>query len=168
MPSWIDVNRLPTDERSALENILDAQRIGLIRKVEDLSDDAARKTPSASTLSLLALIKHATIWEQRWFEYLVAGRKLPDGWPEVEPAEPDADFALADADTVESCIADYRAQIEKSKAITATTPLDARGTRPDLADCNLRYVMLHLIQETARHAGHADIIRESLDGTTGI
>jgi hypothetical protein len=106
---------LPQSEREALETFLDAQRTGLIRKVEGVGDELGRQAPTASSLSLI-----------------------------------------------------YRAQIEKSKVIAAATDLDARCTRPDLVDCNLRYVMFHLIEETARHAGHADIIRETLDGARGL
>lgn len=73
-----------------------------------------------------------------------------------------------ESDTVAGCIALYRQQIEKSKAITATTDLDPLIARSDLIECNLRYVMFHMIEETARHAGHADIIRETFDGTRGI
>jgi hypothetical protein len=151
-----------------LENFLDAQRAGLIRKVEGISDELGRQAPTASSLSLIGLVKHAATWEQRWFQLAVAGRPLPDGWPEILPEPRDADLIVSETDTVADSIALYRAQIEKSKAITAATDLDARCTRPDLVDCNLRYVMFHMIEETARHAGHADIIRETLDGSRGL
>ena len=65
MASWITVSRTPTSEFGALQNVLDAQRIGLIRKVEDVSDELARQAPTVSSLSLLGLIKHAVTWEQR-------------------------------------------------------------------------------------------------------
>lgn len=168
MASWITVNRTPTSEIEGLQNILDAQRVGLIRKIEDVSDELARQTPTASSLSLLGLIKHSTTWEQRWFQAVVAGRVMPDGWPEVEPEPEDADFDVSDLDTVADCLAAYRKQIERSNEIAATTALDTVCARTDIVECNLRYVMLHMIEETARHAGHADIIRETLDGTRGI
>jgi hypothetical protein len=168
MPSWITVSRTPTSEYAALENMLDAQRIGLIRKIEGVSDDLARQAPTASSLSLLGLIKHAVTWEQRWFQGIMAGRQLPDRWPDVLPEPRDADLVVDDSDTVAQWITTYRECIATSNAITAAMELDAPGTRPDLVECNLRYVLLHMITETARHAGHADIIRETLDGSRGI
>jgi hypothetical protein len=65
-------------------------------------------------------------------------------------------------------IAVYREHIETSKAIAVALGLDASSARPDLIECNVRYVLFHMIEETARHAGHADIIRETLDGSRGI
>ena len=162
------VKLTPQSEREALENMLEAQRIGLIRKVEDVSDELARQAPTASSLSLLGLVKHAATWEQRWFQAIMAGKQLPDRWPEVMPEPHDADLIASASDTVSHWIAVYREQFEASDAIIAAMDLDTPCARPDLIECNLRYVLLHMIAETARHAGHADIIRETLDGTRGI
>jgi uncharacterized damage-inducible protein DinB len=159
---------MPASERDGLVNILDAQRVGLVRKVEDVSDASARESPTVSSLSLLGLLKHAATWEHRWFHVIMAGEASPDGWPEVQPEPHDADFVVASGDTVADLLADYRAQIAKSNAIIASRQLDDACVRSDLVECNLRYVLLHMIEETARHAGHADIIRETLDGTRGI
>ena len=147
---------------------LDAQREGLIRKIEGVPDALARQAPTASSLSLLGLVKHAATWERRWFEGIVAGRELADGWPEVLPEPRDADLMVDESDTVEHWVASYRSQIEHSRAVVASLDLDSPCARQDIIECNLRYVMFHMIQETARHAGHADIIRETLDGSTGI
>ncbi len=168
MPSHIEVATSPIDERTALINVLDAQRIGLIRKVEDVDDVAARRTPTASSLCLLALLKHATTWEERWFAVIMAGRSADDEWPEVLPDPLDADLVVDENDAVEEWLARYRARIEESNEIAVSMKLDAACARPDLIECNLRYTLLHMIAETARHAGHADIVRESLDGSTGI
>ena len=168
MASEMTVSLMPTSERDALVNFLDAQRVGLIRKVEDVDDEQARQTPTVSALSLLGLVKHATTWEHRWFEVIAAGRPSPVGWPEVVPEPRDAELFLTVDDTVDRWIAAYRAQLETSNAIVATMDLDELCARTDVVECNLRYVLLHMIEETARHAGHADIIRETLDGTTGI
>lgn len=147
---------------------LDAQREGLIRKIEGLDDALARAAPTASPLSLLGLVKHAATWEQRWFQVIMAGRELPDGWPEVLPEPSDADMMVDESGTVEGWVAAYREQIAQSHAVVASMDLDSPCARTDIIECNLRYVMFHMIQETARHAGHADIIRETLDGSTGI
>ena len=155
-------------EREALETNLDAQREGLIRKIEGVADAMARQAPTASSLSLLGLVKHAVTWERRWFEVIMAGRELPDGWPEVLPEPRDADLLVDESDTVDHWVASYREQIEQSRAVVASMDLDSPCARQDIIECNVRYVMFHMIQETARHAGHADIIRETLDGSTGI
>lgn len=74
----------PTCERDALTAFLDGQRSALMRKVQGLSEADVRRGPTASSLSLLALLKHSAIWEERWFQGVVAGQPLADGWPEQE------------------------------------------------------------------------------------
>jgi hypothetical protein len=155
-------------ERDALGGFLDRQRDALIRKVHGVSDADARRAPTASALSLLGLLKHSTVWEERWFRGVVAGRSLADGWPDHESSIPDEDFVVGDEDTVELWVARYREAAETSRSISAAMDLNAACARPDVVDCNLRMVLLHLIEETARHAGHADIIRETLDGSRGM
>ncbi|MGY4935727.1 mycothiol transferase, partial [Streptomyces sp. 900116325] len=89
--------------------------------------------------------------------------------PEAEvPDWRDEDFRVDEQDTVKHWTAYFEEQVAISREITAGLSLEAPCGRPDLADRNLRWVLLHLIEETARHAGHADIIRESLDGSRGI
>ena len=157
-----------SSERDALGGFLDLQREGLIRKIEGVSDADARRTPAASTLSLLGIVKHCALWERRWFQVVVAGRRFPGEWPEGNYTGMAEDFVVGEQDTVEYWVAGYREQAAVSREITAGLELDAPCARPDLADRNLRWVLLHLIEETARHAGHADIIRETLDGTRGM
>jgi hypothetical protein len=156
-------------EREALNTFLDRQRDALVRKISGVSDADARLAPTASSLSLLGLLKHSTVWEQRWFQgVVVSGRPLPDGWPEHESEVPDEDFLVDADDTVELWITRYRDAADASREIVAAMELDDDCARTDIADCNLRCVMLHTIEETARHAGHADLIRETLDGSRGI
>jgi hypothetical protein len=155
-------------ERDALGGFLDLQRDGLIRKIEGVSDADARRTPTASALSLLGIVKHCALWERRWFQVVVAGQRFPGEWPEGDYTGMAEDFVVGEQDTVEYWVASYREQAAISREITAGIKLDAPCARTDLADRNLRWVLLHLIEETARHAGHADIIRETLDGTRGM
>jgi Protein of unknown function (DUF664) len=157
----------PSTEREALGGFLDLQRDGLIRKIEGVSDAEARSTPTASALSLLGIVKHCALWERRWFQVVVAGRRFPGEWPEVDYTGMAEDFVVGELDTVEHWVASYREQAAISREITTGLELDAPCARTDLAGGNLRWVLLHLIEETARHAGHADIIREALDGTCG-
>jgi Protein of unknown function (DUF664) len=156
------------NERDALRVFLDRQRDALVRKVRDVSDTDARRAPTASSLSMLGLLKHSAVWEERWFQGIVAGRRLADGWPDHESAVPDEDFLVGDGDTVEEWVTRYEAAAETSRQIAASMELGQPCARTDIIDCNLRCVLLHLIEETARHAGHADLIRETLDGSRGM
>lgn len=156
----------PATERDGLLEFLGYQREALVTKLHGLSDAQARLTPTASALSLLSLVKHSAIWERRWFQVVAAGRHFPGEWPERPEAE-DATFRLAASDTVESVVAYYREQVAVSDEILRGGDLAAPCAWPEMAGHNLRWVALHLIEETARHAGHADIIRETIDGTRG-
>jgi hypothetical protein len=153
-------------ERAGLCEFLDMEREALIDKLQGLSDEDARRAPTASSLSLLSLVKHSAIWERRWFQVMVAGRRFPGEWPEVQPPGEDPTFLLTDGDTIESVVADYQEQIAASREIVGSFDLDAPCAWPDFHQ-NVRWVALHMIEETARHAGHADIIRETIDGSRG-
>ncbi|HEX5120411.1 MAG TPA: DinB family protein [Pseudonocardiaceae bacterium] len=156
-----------SNERDALTSFLDKQRDTLIRKARGVSDADARRAPTVSSLSLLGLLKHSAVWEARWFQCILAGHALPDGWPEQRSPIPDQDFVVDDGDTVELLVARYEAAAQVSREIVDGMELDRACARTDIIDANLRYVLLHMIEETARHAGHADIIRETLDGSRG-
>lgn len=157
-----------SNERDALAGFLDRQRDALVRKFRGVSDADARLAPTASSLSLLGLLKHSAAWEARWFQGVLAGRPLPDGWPERKSPIPDEEFLVYDGDTVEQWVARYQDAAETSRQIAAAMELDQSCARTDIIDYNLRGVLLHLIEETARHAGHADIIREAIDGSRGM
>jgi hypothetical protein len=148
-------------ERAGLSEFLDLQREALIEKLQGVSDEDARRAPTASPLSLLSLVKHSAIWERRWFQVVVAGRSFAGEWPHVLPQDENA-FLLTDDDTVDTVVAYYREQVAASQEIVRTTALDAPCAWPEIAG-NLRWVAVHMIEETARHAGHADIIRETID-----
>lgn len=145
--------------------VLDYKREALINRVQGISDAQARLTPTASSLSLLSLVKHSAIWERRWFQVIVAGRRFPSEWPEIRSKDDDATFRLNDEDTVAAVVADYREQIAASNEILRTFDLEAPCALPELAERNLRWVAFHMLEETAHHAGHADIIRECIDGS---
>jgi hypothetical protein len=155
-------------EHEALSGFLDLQRAALVRKVQDVSEADARRAPTVSSLTLLGLVKHAASWERRWVQVVFAGLRLPDEWPEHRMDPGHDDFLLDDSDTVEGCIRRYQHEISLSRSIAASSDLSSPCARPEFAHLNLRWVLLHLIEETARHAGHADIIRESLDGSRGL
>jgi uncharacterized damage-inducible protein DinB len=119
-------------ERDALGGFLDVQRDGLIRKIEGVSDADARRTPTASALSLLGIVKHCALWERRWFQVIAAGRRFPGEWPEGNHTGMAEDFVVDENDTVEQWVAYYREQIEQSRAVAASMDLDTRCPRTDL------------------------------------
>lgn len=150
--------RLEGDERETLHALLQFQRESLVRKVTGVSEEQARMVLVGSGTHLLWLIKHLARAETLWMQIRYAGRSadVPD------------DDIRAD-DTVASAVEAYRRtwQATDSEASAAPT-LDApcRGV-DDGAPANLRWVLMHLLEETARHAGHADVLREMIDGQTG-
>ncbi|MET1074775.1 MAG: DinB family protein [Umezawaea sp.] len=161
MPSFVPP--VP-DERTALLAYLDKQRQGLRNAVRGLADEQLSKVPSASALSLGGLLKHVTRSERRWVQAGLAGLPLPDLWPIVEF---ESDFVLADTDTAEFLLADYESCArETADVLSGVADLGAPCLLPEAAHWSARWVLLHVIEETSRHAGHADIIRESLDGRT--
>lgn len=153
-------------EHETLCEFLGYQREALIGRLDALPEEQARSTPTASALSLLGIVRHSAIWERRWFQVIVAGRRLPGEWPEVRQTNPTT-FVVEDHDSVASVVDDYRSEIEESNRILRAADLDAPCARSDLVDETVRWVALHMVEETARHAGHADIIRETIDGVTG-
>lgn len=150
-------------ERESLEAFLDWQRATIVFKARGLSDaDAAtRLTPSLTTVS--GLIRHLADVERSWFREDFAGEEnIPTIWTAEDP---DIVFRVTAADSLEEIIADYLAACEESRAVCAPASLDDLCKVGDRQ--SLRWLYLHMIEETARHAGHIDILREQLDGFTG-
>lgn len=149
--------RASGDERAVLLTMLRFQRESFASKLDGLDDDAARSSPVPSGTSLLWLAKHVTFAEHIWLQHRVAGEPLARS----NDLEPD--------DTVESVVGALRAAWPALDAIIEGGDLDALIPDPSggADPVDLRYVVHHLVTEVARHAGHADILRELLDGQTG-
>jgi hypothetical protein len=149
--------RLNAGEFETLLGLLQYQRESLISKIAGAGETAARTSPVPSGTTLLWLVKHLAQAETRWLVNRFAG----------EGAELPGDAVLP-RDTVESVIEQYRAASARADAAARTGRLD-EFCRADEAEpaVNLRWVLAHLLEETARHAGHADILRELIDGSTG-
>ena len=156
------------DERTTLEAFLDYYRSAVMAKVRGLSEEDARRRLVSSATTLAGLIKHLRRVEVSWFQHRLA--QIPS---EDLPAlrwiddDPDGDFEVHSNETMESLIADYDAQCELSRQTAAKFQLDEVVPHPYLGEVSMRWIYVHMIEETARHAGHADILREQLDGTTG-
>ncbi|WP_425428061.1 DinB family protein [Allonocardiopsis opalescens] len=154
------------DERTMLNSWLDWHRATVRVKCTGL-DAAAREAPlpGSPLMSAAGLVSHLRWVESYWFEVVMLGR--PARAP-YTPDDPDADFrAGADAPIAE-LLADYERQCELSREIAVGLDLGEHGARPrGESRVTLRYVLVHMIEETARHNGHLDAIRELVDGTTG-
>jgi hypothetical protein len=155
-------------ERVILETFLDLYREVIRNKVSGLSDEGAvrRLVPSATTPG--GIVKHLRWVELNWFQRVLAGRPESDFPPPPwSDEDPDGDFRLEPGETLAQVLADYDAECERSRATAARYSLDDTGTHRRMGATSLRWIYIHMIEETARHAGHADILREQLDGSTG-
>jgi uncharacterized damage-inducible protein DinB len=128
----------------------------VVRKAEGLTDEQARWRPDGALISLLGIVNHLTRVEWRWIDGGMLGRPTERTQAEFTPGP---ELSLAGTLRV------YRDRAVATEAVVVVLPLDAPCAREEGTD--LRWVLLHLINETARHAGHADAVRELLDGLTG-
>ncbi|MFJ9949580.1 DinB family protein [Kitasatospora sp. NPDC091207] len=154
-------------EREMLRAFLDFHRATLAMKCEGLTEEQLRlRSSPPSTLSLLGLVRHMAEVERTWFRRVIGKEDVPLVW------SPDGDFQVAydagDADRGEAFAA-WAAEVEHARRIERAAPsLDVTGHMPKWGeDVSLRLVMLHLIHEYARHNGHADFLREAIDGSVG-
>ncbi|MBR7835365.1 DinB family protein [Actinospica durhamensis] len=152
----------PQDEKSVLLSFLNYQRTSIAAKAHGAPEPWARTAGVPSGTSLLGLIKHLTAAEGIWFEWSFAGA-------EVELA--DLDMKVGGDESAGQILADYAAAVARANTVIEAAPdlsaPAARGMGPDREQHTLRWILAHMIGETARHAGHADILREELDGSTG-
>ncbi|WP_026820276.1 DinB family protein [Arthrobacter castelli] len=150
-------------ERETLEGFLDFLRATVVYKATGLSDaDAARRLlPSDSSVS--GLIRHLADVERSWFREDVDGQDdVTYRWSDEDH---DGEFRVSEADSLQEIIADYEAACAESKEVTARYWLDDPCTVDN--GHNVRWVLVHMVEETGRHCGHIDILRELLDGVTG-
>jgi hypothetical protein len=160
------VDRVDNSEKNALLMFLEAQRASVLAIIDGLDAEAMTTVVLPSGWTPLGLVEHLGYAERHWFQEVATGSAEPVAWPDdhaplTTPRPPSVVFAF------------YRAQCERSNAVLATTPLSTppRGRHPgplghEVTD--LRRIVLHMIEETARHAGHLDVARELLDGKTGL
>ena len=146
-------------EKETLADFLDYLRGAVIRKASGLSATTVRCPVAGSGTSLPGLVKHLTRVEIAWFQYAFAGADVR------VPGD-----QLADDDDPQSVTGDYQMAVTVSNRIVAeaadlTQPAKRRAAAPE--PMSLRWILVHMIEETARHAGHADILREQIDGSAG-
>ena len=151
-------------EQETLYGSLNDQRALMLWKIEGITKEQGMQSVVPSNTSLLGLIKHLAYVEKWWFLECIGRQKPEYPWTEEDL---DADFRIEDDETVDSIRELYAAAVADSNAvIEAAESLDITG-ESQLGPRSLRWVIVHMIEETARHCGHADIIREQIDGVTG-
>jgi uncharacterized damage-inducible protein DinB len=158
---------LAAEEREMLEAWLDFHRETLLWKCSGLTaDQLRRRAVEPSNLSLLGLVRHMSDVERSWFRRRVAGEELPLVYS--TEADPDGDFEHVDAADAEQDLVNYQRELELARAAARTKRLDDTFVHPRRkAVMQVRWVYVHMIEEYARHNGHADLLRERIDGLRG-
>ena len=156
------------NERASLTGFLDFYRVVTEQKVVGLSLADATKHLTPTGLSLLGVVRHLGWVEYYWFRHCFAGEHVAP--PPREDNDNAVQFRIGPDETVDSVLDFYRSEGEHSREVTAATDsLDELSARdnPYFGKVSLRWILIHMVEETARHAGHLDIMREMIDGKTG-
>jgi uncharacterized damage-inducible protein DinB len=150
------------DERSVLLGYLAYHRAVLARKLDGLTDDQARSAPvPPSRLTLLGLVRHMADVERWWFRRVLIADDVPGLFDDDEEWDVPADA------TVAGTLAAFWDEVGAADAVLAVTDMDFVTSNPDGGGHTLRRTIVHMIEEYARHCGHADLLREVIDGATG-
>lgn len=162
------------DETATLIGFLDFQRATLEWKCSGLDATGLDATVGVSSMTLGGLLKHLAYVEDSWFSRALHGHDQRPPWDDVDwEADPDWDWHSAAEDSPHQLLALWRGAVDRSRLLVAEAlaagGLDslARHTWPDGRSPSLRWILCHMIEEYARHNGHADLLRESVDGQTG-
>lgn len=153
------------DEREMLDNWLEYHRETLAWKCDGLTDEQLReRSVPPSGMSLLGLVRHMAEVERAWFRRVLSGEEAPPLY--YSDAEPDGDFDNIGRASRAEAFAAWHAECDNARTVAARMELGDLGSRHD-EPVSLRWVLVHMIEEYARHNGHADILRERIDGATG-
>jgi uncharacterized damage-inducible protein DinB len=153
------------DERSTLLAFLEWQRETLERKCAGLKPDQLRiRSAEPSTLSLLGLVRHMADVERGWFRRTLAEEEIDDRYS--SPEDRDGDFDNVDTADVDEAFASWHEECERADEIISRRSLDATGHQRTGREVSMRWILNHLIEEYSRHNGHADLLRERIDGAT--
>jgi len=164
---------VPTEAES-LQSVLERNRRTFSWKTSGLDEKGLRATTAASSMTLGGLVKHAALVEADWLAVKLAGREYGSPWDAVDfDADPDWEWRTGALDSPDEIYAVWRAAVERSRELVAGV-IKERGldgpasfTRPDGRTPTVRAMLLDMIEEYARHTGHADILREAVDGRVG-
>jgi uncharacterized damage-inducible protein DinB len=156
------------DERTQLLNWLDFHRATVHVKCAGLTDEQARRAPlpASPSMSPIGLVSHLYWVERNWFERIFAGNEVAMPW--LTRPDEDAEFEVAPGETLAGMLTRYADQCEVSRRSIEGHSLDEPGRHPVVeVDIPLRWILMHMIEETARHNGHLDAMRELIDGVRG-
>ncbi len=160
---------LDADERACLESWLDFYRCTLAQKCDGLKEDQLREASVApSPITLLGLVQHMAEVERNWFRRVLAQEAAPPIFsPDADPEATDGGFDLAEGAAYDKALPIWQAEMDRARKNCAAHALE--DTSPFLGgQVTLRWIYTHMIAEYARHCGHADLIRERIDGRTGV
>ncbi|MGP4111370.1 DinB family protein [Streptomyces sp. 4N509B] len=166
LPTTIEQTHPTGGEREVLEAYLDLHRGIVVRKVSGLSDADARRRLVASATTPAGIVKHLTGVERAWFQRELARRPVEE-IPRPVGGQADS-WEVGEEERVAELVATYERACEESRRVAAGFALDDEVPHPWLGRVSLRWIYAWVFAETARHAGHADILREQLDGATGL
>jgi uncharacterized damage-inducible protein DinB len=152
-----------TPELETLARYLDTYREVMVWKLDGVDDPDLRRPMVPSGTSLLGLIKHLGHVERRWFQRAIAGRDIE--LPDFGDANPE--WRIEPGESRDEVVAFYHREVEESRRILAEVTSPDQLVDVDGEPVSVRRILIHMVEETARHAGHADILRELIDGTTG-
>jgi len=155
------------DERATLTAFLDFQRETLAHKCAGLTpEQLIQRSVPPSSMSLLGLVRHLADVERGWFRSTFAGEDLPARYSSGD--DPDGEFDNVAVELADEGFAAWHEECGRARRIVAAAPsLDATGRRANGEVVSLRWILLHMIEEYARHNGHADLLRERIDGAVG-
>ena len=156
------------DERATLTEFLRGQRLTLQLKCEGLdAEQLARRAVEPSTMSLLGLLRHMAEVERGWFRRRFAGQDAPKRYQSEDEPDGDFDGAVADQAVVDEAWAAWREEVAFAEQFTRDTDLGFVGVDSNGDPISLRELLVHMVEEYARHNGHADLLRERIDGRLG-
>ncbi|MGW7270997.1 DinB family protein [Streptomyces sp. NPDC054864] len=161
--------RTTGDERLMLLDFLAAQRTTLELKCTGLEAELAQRSVAPSTLSLLGLVRHLADVERRWFRRVLAGEEAPPLYGSDSDPDHDFDGAVPEPAVIAAAWQAWRSEVAFADRFVADAPgLDMEGVDGWRGTVSLRWVLIHMIEEYARHNGHADLLRERIDGAIGV
>lgn len=151
-------------EHELLLGFIDVNRKTVLWKLDGLTEEQARQKVVGSETTLLGIVNHLAHTERYWVQSVIAGRSIEFPWTDENP---DAEWIMADHQTIESVVDHFETETAIGDVILANeTDLEREITVGERVH-SVRWILIHLVEEIARHAGHADIIRELIDETTG-
>jgi uncharacterized damage-inducible protein DinB len=156
---------LNTPELQTLARYLDVYRRVMLWKLDGVDFEAARRPMVPSGTSLLGLVKHLAYVERYWFQAIIAGHDVHIPWRDGD--EDDVEWRIGEDESMDDVIALYEREVAESQQIHAALTDPDLLVEEDGEQVSVRRILLHMLEEIARHAGHADILREQIDGATG-